>query len=107
MVHVDTASSSTSVEDVLHDNCNEGGNGWIAPSNAVDEEAELVIDLGCYQRIISVQMKNLKKEIGGTNAFSLYIGTQPTGPWELITSGTLNETSKCTDEMEILTFSKG
>ena len=59
VVHIDTASSSTNIEDVLHDNCNEDNSGWIAPKNAVDEEAELVINLGCFQRIISVQMKNL------------------------------------------------
>ena len=106
VIQADSANK-TNIEDVLHNNCDEAGKGWIAPESAVDEAAELVIHLGCPQKITSVQIKNLKKEFGGTKSFTLYIGNHLSGPWNLVKSGELNQTEDCTDPMQVIKLQKG
>ena len=106
VIQADSASK-TNIEDVLHNNCDEAGKGWIAPESAVDQAAELVIHLGCPQKITSVQIKNLNKELGGTKSFSLYIGNHLSGPWNLVKSGELNQTEDCTDPMQVIKLQKG
>ena len=66
----------------------------------------LILNLGCPQKITSVLIKNLRSDIGGTKEFSIYIGNNLVGPWELMGTGEINQTETCTDEMEIIRIKK-
>ena len=107
IAHADTESNIVKNENVLHDNCEEDSSEWLAPEGAVDDDAELILNLGCPQILTVVQIKNLKRGLGGTKKITLYAGNDLTGPWKFMTSAELNQTEGCSDEMKILKFTKG
>ena len=88
VVHADSDNSASTKENVLHDNCDE----WIAPEGAVNDDAELILHLGCHKKITSFQIRNMRSDLGGTKTFSLYIRNIMYGPWHLITTGEINQT---------------
>ena len=51
VVHADSDNNADIKDNVLRDNCDE----WIAPEGAVDNDAELILHLGCHKKIISFQ----------------------------------------------------
>ena len=105
IAHADAQNNDT-LYDVLHDNCDEGGGQWVAPEGAVDDDAALILDLGCPQRITSVLIKNLRGDIGGTKEYTVYIAHDMAGPWEFMGIGEINKTDTCTDEMEVIKIKK-
>ena len=56
--HADSDNSASTKENVLHDNCDE----WIAPEGAVDNDAKIILHLGCSKKITSFQIWNMKSE---------------------------------------------
>ena len=96
VVHADSDNNADIKDNVLHDNCDE----WIAPEGTIDNDAELILHLGCHKKITSFQIRNMRSDLGGTKSFSLFIGNSLSGPWHLITSGELDQTDTCTDQME-------
>ena len=100
------SQNNDTLNDVLHDKCEEDEGQWIAPEGAVDDDASLILNLGCPQKITSVLIKNLRSDLGGTKEFSIYIGNNLVGPWELMGTGEINQTETCTDEMEIIRIKK-
>ena len=69
-------------QNILTDNCNKDeGDEWLAPKGAVDKEAEIVIHMGCNKKLKGLQMKNIKKDHGGTKTFTIYLSENIDGPW--------------------------
>lgn len=70
---------------VLTDNCNDDdGDDWLVPNGTNNTDAELIIDLGCTKKIKGLQMKNIKKEDGGTKNFTIFLSESAEGPWKPI-----------------------
>ena len=100
MRYADTDSNDDSTpNDVLHDDCGDFGNGWVAPKGSIDDDANLIVDLVCPQKISSVILKNLATGSGGTKAYSIYLGYSLEGPWNLVTMGKLNESFSCEEDL--------
>ena len=77
---------------ILTDNCSdEDGDDWLAPEGAINEDATVIISLGCPKKIHGLQMKNLKMEQGGTKQFTIMLSNSPEGPWESILVDELQE----------------
>lgn len=91
---------------VLHDNCDDDGGEWIAPNGAVDDDAALVLDIICPQKITTVLVKNLLAGQGGTKEYTIYIGSDLDGPWELMHTGEMNQTDSCQDSLEVIRIKK-
>ena len=51
----------------------------------------MIIDLGCTKKVKELQMKNIKKEQGGTKKFVASISESPDGPWEPILTAELTQ----------------
>ena len=72
-------------KDVLTDNCNEeDGNKWLSEEGAIDADAEVIIDMGCVKTVRGLQMKNIKRNQGGTKIFTIYVSESIEGPWKEI-----------------------
>ena len=85
---------------VLHDNCAlEDDDHWVAPAGATSSStdganntnAEVIIYMGCVKKPKGFQMKNIKKEKGGTKRFTLFLSHFPEGPWEQILTDEFKE----------------
>ena len=79
---------------VLNDDCKDENGHWIAPIGANNENAEFILNLGCLQKVNVVQIKNLGKDMGGTEEFSIFVGEDSNGPWNLILKSELNQTTE-------------
>ena len=77
---------------VLNDDCKDENGHWIAPIGAKNENVEFIINLGCLQKVNIVQIKDLGKDMGGTKKFSIFVGEDSHGPWDLILASELNQT---------------
>ena len=83
-VHNQTSDSD---QNILTDNCTEGyDDEWLAEEEAVDNDAEIIVDMGCLKKIRGLQMKNINKKQGGTKQFTIFLSEFPDGPWESILS---------------------
>ena len=70
---------------VLTDNCNNiDDDDWLVANGTNNTDAEIIIDLGCTKKIKGLQMKNIKKELGGTKNFTIFLSESPEGPWSPI-----------------------
>ena len=73
---------------MLHDDCsdNDDGGHWIVPkdANTTESETEGIINLGCTKKLKGIQMKNLKREDGGTRSFVIYVSEMSDGPWDTV-----------------------
>ena len=60
-------------------------------------DADITINLGCTLKIKGLQMKNIKKEFGGTREFSVSTSESPEGPWTEVLSASFSqpESSAC------------
>ena len=68
---------------ILTDNCNsQHGTEWLAPKGATDSDAEIIIDIGCVRKMLAISMKNLKRKLGGTKTFTLFLSDSVEGPWK-------------------------
>ena len=84
--------TSEADENILTDSCSEeDDNHWLAPQEAVNDDAEIIIDMGCLKKIKGLQMKNLKKEHGGTKRFTILLSEFQGGPWKSIWTDELTE----------------
>ena len=54
----------------------------MVPEGSINSDAEVIIDLGCPKKLKGLQMKNLKKEHGGTKNFTAFLSESVDGPWE-------------------------
>ena len=82
--------TSDDANKILTDNCSEeDGDEWLAPEGAFNEDAEIIIDMGCATKVHGIQMKNVKMEDGGTKQFTVFQSTSPSGPWDAILSDEL------------------
>ena len=74
---------------------------WNAPEGALDDDAEIVIDMKC-----PIKMKELELINGGgdfsTNRFSLFGSHNSTGPWSWLFTGEIDEGR---DEVRSFSFS--
>ena len=74
--------TSEEAQHILTDKCSdEDGDEWLTPEGAINEEAEIIIDMGCVTKVHGLQMKNIKMEQGGTNQFTIFQSTSSEGPW--------------------------
>ena len=74
--------TSEDAQQVLTDTCSdEEGDDWLTPEGAINEEAEVIIDMGCPTKVHGLHMKNVKMERGGTNQFTIFQSTSSEGPW--------------------------
>ena len=74
---------------ILEDDCSEESGGdrdWIVP-NANDTDAEIIINMGCTKKLKGIQMKNIKRKIGGTKGFIISVSEFSEGPWVTILEG--------------------
>ena len=77
--------TSETATNILTDNCSdENGDEWLVPQGTNGTEAEVTIDLGCMKKVKGLQMKNIKKEHGGTKTFTIFLSEYQDGPWESI-----------------------
>ena len=77
---------------ILTDECsNEDSNEWLAPEESVDDEAEIIIDMGCLKKLKGLQMKNMKREHGGTKQFTIFLSESHDGPWDSVLTDELSE----------------
>ena len=60
----------------------------------MNNNAELILNIGCSQKVRNVQMKNLNRDLGGTKHFSIFLSDYSMGPWNLILRGELNQSSE-------------
>ena len=74
---VPTELNNTS-HDILTDNCD---NEWLAPEGAVDEAAEIIINLGCVKSPKGLHLKNIDRAQGGTKGFTIFLSENIDGPW--------------------------
>ena len=82
-------------DNVLIDDCNDEASGsWFAPEGATDENAELILNLGCIQHANVIQMKNLGMNQGGTEKFTIFMSEYLYGPWNVVLTGNLKQTLK-------------
>ena len=73
-------------ENVLTDQCDAAGtNEW----RKDDNQADLVIVLGCKQDVKSFLIKNGNHDYQ-TETFAIYVATHSKGPWNLVLEGFLN-----------------
>ena len=85
--------TSEDAQKILTDNCtDEDGDEWLAPEGAFNEDAEIIIDMGCSTKVHGLQMKNLKMEQGGTKGFKVFQSDTPDGPWDSILTDELPAT---------------
>ena len=95
--HVVHNLSSTTVHNILTDNCNDrDSDAWLVTEEDINEaentNSEIVFDLGCSKKIKGLRMKNIEKEKGGTKSFSVLISDEsPEGPWKSILYDTFVE----------------
>ena len=59
IAYADSQNNDT-LNDVLHDKCEDDDGQWIAPEGAVDDDATLILNMGCPQRIWEVKLKGQK-----------------------------------------------
>ena len=52
------------------------------PEGTNNTDAEVIIDMGCTKKLKGLQMKNIKKEQGGTKNFTAFLSESADGPWE-------------------------
>ena len=52
------------------------------PEGTNNHDAEVIIDLGCTKKLRGLQLKNIKKELGGTKQFTVFLSQSADGPWE-------------------------
>ena len=79
-------------QDILTDNCNdEDGIEWLAEEGAIDSDAEVVIDMGCVKTVKGLQMKNIKRNQGGTKIFTIFVSESIEGPWKEIFTDKFSE----------------
>ena len=77
---------------ILTDECSdEDSNEWLAPEESVDDEAEIIIDMGCLKKLKGLQMKNMKREHGGTKQFTIFLSESHDGPWDSVLTDELSE----------------
>ena len=63
---------------------------------AANEDAEIIIDLGCPKKVHGLQIKNSNTDDGGTKSFTIYLSYNSNGPWSEILVSQLPKTeSKC------------
>ena len=80
---------------VLADKCVDGkkDDNWVVQEGAVNEDAELILNLGCHQNVKIIQIKNLERDLGGTDRFSIFVSENSFGPWAVLLTGELNQTA--------------
>ena len=64
--------------DILTDNCD---NEWLAPEGAIEEAAEIIINMGCVKTPKALHMKNINSVYGGTKGFIIFVSESIDGPW--------------------------
>jgi hypothetical protein len=90
--HVVHNQTSETDMDILTDVCrDEDSNEWLAPEEAVDDEAEIIIDMGCLKKLKGLQMKNIQRDHGGTKQFTIFLSEFHDGPWESVLTEELPE----------------
>lgn len=57
------------------------GDDWLVRNGTNNTDAEIIIDLGCTKKLKGLQMKNIKREQGGTKNFTVFLSESPNGPW--------------------------
>lgn len=76
----------------MKDNCEYKNNtDWLVHSEANMTDSELIINLGCMKLVKGLKIKNVKKEIGGTKEFKVFLSDSHSGPWKEILSDTIPE----------------
>ena len=86
---VESGENITS-NDVLHDTC-EDGDGWVISGDHSVQNKDLIINLGCSQKVQMVQVKNLERDLGGTKEFSIFLSEFSSGPWNFLLKGQLDQ----------------
>ena len=88
---VHNASKEVS-DSIFKDNCDDKYNSdWLVPRESNNTDAELIINVGCMKIIKGIKLKNLKKELGGTREFTVFLSDLLNGPWAIVLSGELPE----------------
>ena len=78
--------------DILTDNCDNGSdNEWLVPEGTNNTDAEAIIRLGCLKRPKGFQMKNIRRDLGGTKDFIISLSDSPEGPWTSILANKFSE----------------
>ena len=81
--HIIHNQTMDSEQNILTDYCSTNDdNHWLADEGAVNDDAEIVIDMGCLKKMKGLQMKNIKKLHGGTKQFTIFLSEFHDGPWE-------------------------
>ena len=78
-------SSGISRPDIFKDNCKDG---WTGLEGGAGEDSQLIIDLGCFTTIETIELRNLNMD-HGTKKFSLYLSQAKDGDWTELYTGTL------------------
>ena len=86
----------------LKDGCKEE-EAWLAPEEAVNENASILFNMGCIITPRRLYLKNTPQSFGGTENFTIYIGDTARGPFRYIASGQIkqSETAGCIQQPEI------
>jgi hypothetical protein len=80
--HVVNNDTDGTAHKILTDKCSEiDGDDWLVRNGTNNTDAEIIIDLGCTKKIKGIQMKNIKKEQGGTKNFTVFLSESSDGPW--------------------------
>ena len=86
---VESGENITS-NDVLHDSCEDGDSWFISGDHSVQNK-DLIINLGCSQKVQIVQVKNLERDLGGTKEFSIFLSEFSSGPWNFLLKGQMDQ----------------
>ena len=87
---------------ILKDDCRKEDDekAWLTVEESTN--ASILINLGCFSRPLRMYFKNTPQALGGTENFTVYLGTEPQGPYILLARGTLkqSETENCATELQ-------
>ena len=92
--HIIHNQTMDSEQNILSDECKDDDeNHWLAEEDAINDDAEIIIDMGCMKRVKGLQMKNIKRVYGGTKQFTVFLSEFHDGPWESILTDEFQEES--------------
>ena len=103
LVHDSPSREGYQGDMTLKDECKETEEkAWLTPEQAVNENASIVFNLGCFSKLHKLYMKNTPKSLGGCNNFTVYIGDTGKGPWKTLISGQLTQSASegCSTRLE-------
>ena len=77
--------------EILEDGCRakDDETSWLTEEESIN--ASITVNLGCIARPLRMYFKNTPQSFGGTENFTIYLSTEPEGPFKYVAQGTFNQ----------------